>query len=106
MWTLDVVENERQDLTMGNYMEGLHTNGCGYLVEYQWRFRLYNYDVSRMTLLALIPIYDETWFDALAALVVVHLIRPGEGEDDFIVVILNATMCHMELYAGAQEKGL
>ena len=59
-----------------------------------------------MTLLALTPIDKETLPNALAALVMVHLIRPGEGKDDYIAVILNATMCHMELYAGAQEKGL
>ena len=59
-----------------------------------------------MTLLALVPVDEETWPDALAAVVVLHLIRPGEREDDYIAIILNATMCHMELYAGAQEKGL
>ena len=59
-----------------------------------------------MTRLALIPVYKEIWPDALAALVVVHPIRPGKGEDDYIAVVLNATMCHMELYIGAQVKGL
>ena len=59
-----------------------------------------------MTLLALTPIHKKTWPDALVALVMVHPIRPGEGEDDYIAVILNTTMCHKELYAGAQEKGL
>ena len=60
----------------------------------------------KMTLLALTPIYEEMWPHVLATLVVVHLIRPGEGEDDYIIVVLNATMCYMQLYAGAQEKGL
>ena len=59
-----------------------------------------------MTLLALTLVYEETWLDALAALVVVHPIRPTEGEDDYITIVLNATMCHIELYADAQEKGL
>ena len=54
-----------------------------------------------ITLLALTPIYEETWFDALATLVVVHSIRHGEGEDDYIAVILNAIMCHIELCADA-----
>ena len=59
-----------------------------------------------MTLLALNPIYEETWPDALANLVVVHPIRFGEGEDDYIAVVLNATMWHMELCADAQKKSL
>ena len=57
-----------------------------------------------MTLLALTTVFKETWPNALAALVVVHPIRPGKGEDDYIAVVLNATMCHMELCASAQEK--
>ena len=60
----------------------------------------------RMTLLALTLIEDETWPDALAALIVVHPIRIGDGEDDYIVVFLDATLCHMELCADAQERGL
>ena len=59
-----------------------------------------------MTLLALIPIDNEMWPNALAALVVVHLIRLGDGDDDYIAVVLDATLCHMELYARAQERGL
>ena len=59
-----------------------------------------------MTLLALIPVDDKMWPDALAALVAVHLIRPGDGDDDYIAVVLDATLCHMELCAGAQERGL
>ena len=59
-----------------------------------------------MTLLMLTPVEDEMWPDALAALVVVHSIQAGDGEDNYIVVILDATLCHMELCAGAQERGL
>ena len=44
--------------------------------------------------------------DALAALLVVHPIWPKEGKDEYIVVVLNAKFCHMELYTGAQDKGL
>ena len=58
------------------------------------------------TLLALIPVEDEMWPDALTALVVVHLIRAGDGEDNYIVVILDTTLCHMELCVSAQERGL
>ena len=58
----------------------------------------------RMTLLALTPIDDEMWPNTLAALVVVHPIRPGD--DDYIVVVLDATLCHMELCARDQERGL
>ena len=85
-------------------MEGLHTHERGCLVGYG--------DLGsaimlshEMTLLARIHVYKETWPDALAALLVVHPIRLEEG-DDYIAVVLNATMCHMELYASAQEKGL
>ena len=60
----------------------------------------------RMTLLALARVDNEMWPDALAALVAVHLIRPGDGDDDYIAVVLDATFCHMELCAEAQEKGL
>ena len=56
--------------------------------------------LHRMILLALIPIYEEMWPNAMAALVVVHPIRLGEGEDDYIAVILKATICHIELCAG------
>ena len=59
-----------------------------------------------MTLLALTSVYDETCPNALATLLVVHPIRLGERKDDYIAVVLNATMCHMELYTGVQDKGL
>ena len=59
-----------------------------------------------MTLLALNSTPDERWGNALAALLAVHSIRVGEGEDDYIAVILDAKFCHMELYAGSQDKGL
>ena len=59
-----------------------------------------------MTLLALVPVDDEMWPDALAALVAVHPIRPGDGDDDYIAVILDTTLCHMELCVGAQKRGL
>ena len=61
---------------------------------------------NRMTLLTLTSIANEKWANALAALLAVHPVRPGEGEDDYIVVVLNAKFCHMELCAGAQDKGL
>ena len=57
-----------------------------------------------MTLLALTLVEEKMWPDALATLVVVHPIRPREGEDDYIAVVLDATMCHMELCADAQER--
>ena len=59
-----------------------------------------------MTLLALTSTTDERWANALAALLVVHPIRPSEGEDDYIAVVLDAKFCHMELCTGAQDKGL
>ena len=59
-----------------------------------------------MTLLTLAPTPDERWENALAALLAVHPIQAGEGEDDYIAVVLDAKFCHMELCTGAQDKGL
>ena len=54
-----------------------------------------------MTLLAL-----TSTVDTLTALLAMHLIRPCDGEDEYIVVVLDAKLCHMELFAAAQDKGL
>ena len=59
-----------------------------------------------MTLLAMSEVTDKLFLFALVAFFVVHPIRPSDGDDDYIAVVLDATMCHMELYAGAQERGL
>ena len=59
-----------------------------------------------MTLLALTSTADKKWANALAAVLAVHPIRPGEGEDNYIAIVLDTKFCHMELYAGAQDKGL
>ena len=59
-----------------------------------------------MTLLALREVQDEFFPFALVALIAVHPIRAGDGEDDYIVVVLDATVCHIEMCAGAQERGL
>ena len=59
-----------------------------------------------MILLALSEVTDKLFPFALIALLVVHPIRPGDGNDDYIAVVLDATMCHMELCTGAQERGL
>ena len=59
-----------------------------------------------MTLLVLREVKDNFWPFVLAALVVVHPIRAGDGEDDYVAVVLDATLCHMEMCAGAQERGL
>ena len=59
-----------------------------------------------MTLLVLREVQDEFFPFALAALVAVHPIRAGDREDDYVAVVLDATLCHMEMCAGAQERGL
>ena len=59
-----------------------------------------------MTLLALREVQDEFFPFALAALVAVHPIRAGDGEDDYVAVVLDATLCHMEMCASAQDRGL
>ena len=59
-----------------------------------------------MTLLAMSEVTDELFAFALVALLVVHPIRPGDGDDDYIAIVFDATMCHMDLRAGAQERGL
>ena len=51
----------------------------------------------RMTLLALTSTTDERWANTLTALIAVHPIRPDEREDDYIVVVLDAKYCHIEL---------
>ena len=58
-----------------------------------------------MTLLALKEVQDEFFAFALAALIAVHPIRAGDGEDDYVAVVLDATLCHMEMCVGAQERG-
>ena len=59
-----------------------------------------------MTFLALKEVQDEFFPFALAALVAVHPIRAGDGEDDYVTVVLDATLCNMEMCAGAQERDL
>ena len=59
-----------------------------------------------MTLSAMSEVTDKLFSFALVALLAVHPISPGDGDDDYIAVVLDATMCHMELYAGTQERGL
>ena len=59
-----------------------------------------------MTLFVLKEVEDDMWPFALAALIAVHLVRVGDREDDYVVVVLDATLCHMEMCTSAQEKGL
>ena len=59
-----------------------------------------------MTLLAMSELKDELFPFALVALLAVHPIRPGDGDDDYIAVVLDATICHMDLCTSAQERGL
>ena len=59
-----------------------------------------------MTLLALSEVTDEVFPFALVALLAIHSIRPDDGDDDYIAIVVDATMCHMELCTGAQERGL
>ena len=35
-----------------------------------------------------------------------HSIQAGDGEDDYVAVVLDAIRCHMEMCTGAQERGL
>ena len=62
--------------------------------------------LHEITLLALTSGVDKKWVDALAALLVVHPIWLGEGENEYIIMVLNAKFCHIELWVGAQDKGL
>ena len=59
-----------------------------------------------MTFLALTSTADDRWANTLAALLAVHPIRPREGEDEYIAVVLDEKFCHMELCPSAQDKGL
>ena len=47
-----------------------------------------------MTLLALREVQGKFFPFALAALIVVHPIWAGDGEDDYVAVVLDATLCH------------
>ena len=59
-----------------------------------------------MTLLVLREVQDNFWPFALAALVAVHPIRARDREDDYVAVVLDATLCYIEMCAGAQVRGL
>ena len=54
-----------------------------------------------MTILAMSEVKDEVFAFALVALLAVHLIKAGDGDDDYIAVVMDATLCHMDLCAGA-----
>ena len=58
-----------------------------------------------MTLLALREVKDDFWPFALAALIVVHPIGVGDRKDDYVAVVLDATLCHIEMCVGAQDRG-
>ena len=59
-----------------------------------------------MIFLAMSEIKEEMFAFALVALLAVHPIKAGDGDDDYIAVVMDATMCHIDLCAGAQERGL
>ena len=59
-----------------------------------------------MTLLALREVQDKFFPFALVALNAMHPIWAGDGEDNYVAVVLDAILCHMEMCAGAQKKGL
>ena len=49
---------------------------------------------------------DDNWIDVVAALLSVYPILVDDGEDNYIVVVLNAKLCHHKMCAGAQDKGV
>jgi hypothetical protein len=49
---------------------------------------------------------DSIWDDAMAALIAVHPMVEGDGDDDFIAIMLNAKLCYHACYAGANDKGM
>ena len=53
-----------------------------------------------MMLLALAAIDDNKWSDVVAALQMVHLVRVGDGEDNFIAVVMNTRLYNHELCCG------
>ena len=59
-----------------------------------------------ITLLVMSEVKDEVFAFALVALLTVHPIKAGDGDDDYIAMVIDATLCHMDLCAGAQERGL
>ena len=97
------MEDVRQDQTLGNHIEGLETDESEYLLGNLGKAIMMSHG---MTLLAVTPFNDKMWPDALATIVAVHPIRLGDGDNDYIVVVLDATLCYMELCAETQERGL
>uniref|UniRef100_A0A7I4DF76 Uncharacterized protein n=1 Tax=Physcomitrium patens TaxID=3218 RepID=A0A7I4DF76_PHYPA len=57
-----------------------------------------------MTLLNLKSVEDDVVPNAVAALLEVYPVRVGEGEDDYIAVVLDASLCHHELCLGEHDK--
>jgi hypothetical protein len=49
---------------------------------------------------------DSIWDDAVVALIAVHPMVEGDGEDDHIAVIMNAKLCYHACCAGANDKGM
>jgi hypothetical protein len=49
---------------------------------------------------------DSIWDDAVVALIAIHPVVEGDGEDDHIAVIMNAKLCHHACCAGANDKGM
>ena len=100
------MENEQQDKAMGHNLARLHANESSNIARDQWRPGICNHDVAHDDPACTHLHPGRTMGNALAALLAVHPIRAGEGKDDYIAVVLDAKYCHMELCAGAQDKGL
>ena len=100
------MEDERQDSALGNHMEGLDADEPRCLLGYQWRPRLRYNDVPRHDSPSAVRSHGRTISICILTLLAVHPIWPGDGDDNYIAVILDTTMCHMELCVEAQEKGL
>ena len=99
------MDNERQDTVLGNHMDSTPMNpdvSLGINGNLGSAVMMFH----GMTLLALAEVQDEIWPNALVALVAVHSIRTGDGNDDYIAIVFDATMCHMELCVEAQKRGL
>ena len=80
-------------------MEGLHTDECLLGINGDLGSALMM--SHSMTFLVLREVQDDFWPFTLAALVVVHPIQAGDKEDDYVAVVLDTTLCHMEMCTGA-----
>ena len=59
-----------------------------------------------MMLLTIVSIEDEKWSDTVVALLAEQFVRVEDGDNDYIAVVMNARLCHHDMFFGTQDKGI